>query len=140
PRGRDGENCAHVRSAVGALAGRGGSGCAPSVEHMHVLAVAAGLVSTVIFAGSMLPMVVKAVGTRDLSSYSLSHLVLVNSGIALYSFYVYSLPLGPIWALHTFHLSTSVVMLIWYLRFAEQSQTPPTQPRSSSRRHCTRQP
>ena len=53
---------------------------------MSGLALIAGLVSTVIFASSMLPMIVKAVVTRDLESYSLGHLVLVNGGNAVHSF------------------------------------------------------
>ncbi len=88
---------------------------------MSGTAVIAGLVSTIVFAGSMLPMVVKAVTTRDLESYSLGNLALVNGGNAVHSFYVFSLPAGPIWILHTFHVVTSVIMLVWYLRFARRA-------------------
>jgi hypothetical protein len=58
----------------------------------------------VIFAASYLPMLVKLVRTKDLASYSGSSLVLTNLGNAVHSFYVFSLPAGPIWALHSFYL------------------------------------
>lgn len=75
------------------------------------LAVAAGSVSTAIFAGSMLPMVVKALRTRDLASYSVPSLLLSNAGNLVHSVYVLSLPPGPIWALHTFYLVVTALML-----------------------------
>ena len=77
----------------------------------------AGIASTAIFAGSTLPMVAKAIRTRDLSSYSLGHLVLINVGNAIYSAYVFALPLGPIWGLHIFYLTSSAAMLLGFLRF-----------------------
>lgn len=88
---------------------------------MSGLAVVAGVVSTALFVSSVLPMVVKAVTTRDLASYSLGNLALVNSGNAVHSLYVFSLPAGPIWVLHSVHVTTSVVMLVWYLRYAGRS-------------------
>lgn len=78
----------------------------------------AGLASTLIFAASTLPMLLKAYRTRDLASYSLGQIMLANVGNAVHSIYVYSLPPGPIWALHTFYLITTAMMLGWYLRFA----------------------
>ena len=68
------------------------------------LAVLAGTVSTALFVGSYLPMLVKAFRTRDLDSYSRGNLVLANVGNAVYSVYVVSLPLGPIWFLHSFYV------------------------------------
>src|SRR5262245_17967682 len=79
--------------------------------------VLAGIASTVIFAGSTLPMLAKAHRSRDLSSYSLGNIALANIGNVVHSLYVFSLPPGPIWALHTFYLSTSGLMLAWYLRY-----------------------
>lgn len=79
--------------------------------------VLAGIVSTVIFVSSTFPMLLKALRTRDLGSYSLGHLALTNVGNAVHSVYVFSLPPGPLWALHSFHLSSTVFMLVWYLRF-----------------------
>ncbi|WP_454049530.1 hypothetical protein [Cellulomonas sp. Marseille-Q8402] len=80
------------------------------------LAVVAGSVSTVVFAGSMLPMVTKAVRTRDLASYSVPSLLLSNAGNVVHSVYVLSLPAGPIWALHTFYLVVTALMLALALR------------------------
>lgn len=81
------------------------------------LPVAAGAVSTTIFAASMLPMLVKAARSRDLSSYSLGDIALANLGNAVHSFYVFSLPAGPVWVLHSFYLVSTVLMLVWYLRY-----------------------
>jgi uncharacterized protein with PQ loop repeat len=81
------------------------------------LPVLAGSISTVIFAGSMLPMVVKAARTKDLSSYSLGNIVLSNLGNLIHSVYVFHLPAGPVWVLHTFYLVTTALMLVWYLRY-----------------------
>ena len=80
------------------------------------LTVLAGGVSTVIFAGSVMPMIVKAVQTRDLASYSLGNLLLSNMGNLVHSVYIYSLPVGPIWALHAFYLITTGFMLAMYIR------------------------
>lgn len=77
----------------------------------------AGIISTVIFAASTLPMAHKAWRTRDLRSYSAGNLVLANAGNAIHSVYVFSLPAGPIWVLHLFHVAVTIFMLVWYLRF-----------------------
>lgn len=79
--------------------------------------VIAGMVSTTVFAGSALPMLVKAAKTRDLSSYSVGNLVLANTGNGIHSIYVFHLPLGPIWFLHSFYLLTSALMLFWWVRY-----------------------
>jgi len=79
--------------------------------------VIAGMTSTVIFVGSTLPMLGKALRTRNLGSYSLGNLVLANVGNAVHSFYVFSLPAGPVWALHLFNLVSTSVMLIWFVRY-----------------------
>ena len=80
------------------------------------LALLAGTVSTALFVTSYLPMLVKAFRTRDLSSYSRGNLVLANVGNAVYTVYVTSLPLGPIWFLHTFYVLSTALMLVWHLR------------------------
>lgn len=80
------------------------------------LALAAGAVSTVIFASSTLPMVVKAYRTKDMESYSLPSLLMSNVGNLVHSVYVYSLPPGPIWALHAFYVATTAFMLAMLLR------------------------
>jgi hypothetical protein len=82
----------------------------------------AGAASTVIFAASTLPMLVKAARTKDLSSYSLGNIALSNLGNLIHSIYVFHLPPGPIWALHGFHLVSTALMLLWYLRYARSSR------------------
>jgi uncharacterized protein with PQ loop repeat len=79
------------------------------------LPVIAGVISTTIFALSMLPMLLKAYRTRDLKSYSLGNILLCNVGNVIHSVYVFSLPAGPIWVLHMFYLIATGLMLVWYL-------------------------
>ncbi len=86
----------------------------------------AGTLATMVFALSTLPMLGKAVRSRDLTSYGRGNLVLANVGNTLYSVYVFQLPLGPIWFLHGFYLLTSGLMLFWSRRFAPRSA--PTYP------------
>jgi uncharacterized protein with PQ loop repeat len=86
------------------------------------LPVTAGVVATVVFAASTLPMLGKAVRSKDLASYSRSNLVLANVGNAVYSVYVFSLPPGPIWLLHTFYVISSALMLLWSLRYGRRPQ------------------
>jgi uncharacterized protein with PQ loop repeat len=81
------------------------------------LSIIAGMISTVIFALSTLPMLVKAVRTKDLRSYSLGNILLANLGNLVHSVYVFSLPAGPIWLLHSFYLVTTAMMLSWYVRY-----------------------
>lgn len=83
----------------------------------------AGIASTAIFAGSTLPMVAKAFRTRDLSSYSLGNLILINVGNTIYSVYVFALPPGPIWGLHIFYMTSSAAMLVGFLRLESRSST-----------------
>jgi uncharacterized protein with PQ loop repeat len=80
--------------------------------------LAAGAVSTVIFALSTLPMLIKARRSKNLKSYSLGNLLLANLGNVVHSIYVVSLPVGPIWGLHTFYLVTTGLMLLWYVRYS----------------------
>lgn len=75
------------------------------------LPVILGAVAATLFAGSHLPMLHRALRTRDLRSYSVPSLVLANAGNVLYAGYVYSLPLGPLWFLHAFYLTSTAVML-----------------------------
>jgi uncharacterized protein with PQ loop repeat len=80
------------------------------------LALLAGLMSTTLFVVSYLPMLHRALRTRDLASYSRPSLVLANVGNVIQSLYVFSLPVGPIWFLHTFYLGASALMLGLHLR------------------------
>jgi hypothetical protein len=66
---------------------------------------------------STLPMLLKAFHTKDLKSYSFTNIMLSNIGNLIYAMYVYSLPVGPVWALHGFNLVTTGLMLFWYLRY-----------------------
>lgn len=99
------------------------SGAVRSVGCMD-LAVFAGVLSTGLFAMSYLPMLVKAARTRNLSSYSLGNIAITNVGNAVHSVYVFSLPAGPIWFLHTFYLVASALMLVWFLRYRSAWQRP----------------
>lgn len=92
------------------------------------LPVVAGAVSTTIFTLSMLPMLVKAVRTKDLRSYSGGNLALINLANLVHSAYVYNLPVGPIWVLHTCYLVSAALMLVWYVRFAraDRARSPAT--------------
>ena len=89
------------------------------------LPLAAGTLATIVFAASALPMLGKAARSRDLRSYSRANLVLANVGNAVYSVYVFHLPPGPIWLLHTFYVISSALMLFWSLRYAHQPHRQP---------------
>ena len=78
--------------------------------------IVAGTVSTVVFAVSNLPMLRKALRTRDVSSYSLPSLVMINGANVVYSLYVFTLPFGPIWGLHSFYVISCAIMLALCLR------------------------
>jgi uncharacterized protein with PQ loop repeat len=84
----------------------------------------AGIISTVIFALSTLPMLRKAFQTKDLRSYSFGNIVMANGGNAIHSVYVFNLPPGPIWLLHGFYLVTTGLMLCWYLRYERWPRVP----------------
>ena len=86
------------------------------------LPVLAGTVSTIVFVGSVLPMLHKAFRTRELASYSLANIVLANVGNTVHSVYVLALPPGPIWVLHGFYLVSSALMLHWCLRSRAEAQ------------------
>lgn len=87
------------------------------------LPVTAGVIASVVFACSALPMLGKAVRTKDLTSYSRGNLVLANVGNAFYSVYVFDLPVGPIWLLHTFYVISSALMLTWSVRYGRRPGT-----------------
>jgi hypothetical protein len=63
-------------------------------------------------------MLVKAARTKDLGSYSLANILLANVANVVHSVYVFSLPPGPIWVLHSFYIVAMVLMLFWYVRYA----------------------
>ncbi len=77
----------------------------------------AGFISTGLFAIGTLPMLSKAIRTRNLASYSLGNMILSNVGNVIYSLYVFQLPPGPVWFLHGYNIVTTAFMLAWYLRY-----------------------
>jgi uncharacterized protein with PQ loop repeat len=87
--------------------------------------IVAGTISTVVFAVSNLPMLRKALRTRDVSSYSLSSLAMINAANVVYSLYVFTLPFGPIWGLHVFYVVSCAVMLVLCLRQRRLAGVPP---------------
>ncbi len=94
----------------------------------------AGFISTALFALGTLPMLTKAFRTRNLASYSLGNILLSNVGNIIYSLYVFSLPPGPVWFLHSYNLLTTGLMLVWYLKYQGWCD----QPRSSCHHATTR--
>jgi uncharacterized protein with PQ loop repeat len=77
----------------------------------------AGAMATALFALGTLPMLAKAFRSRNLSSYSLGNLLLANRGNLVYSIYVFNLPLGPVWVLHSYYLLSTGLMLAAYLMY-----------------------
>ena len=78
------------------------------------LALIAGAISSFIFIGSHVPLLLKAYRTQDLRSYSRLNLILINIGNLVYWLYLVSLPPGPVWLLHIFYTISSGVLLIMY--------------------------
>src|SRR5512135_1649713 len=81
------------------------------------LSTIAGFISTALFAVGTLPMLTKALRTKDLASYSLGNVLLSNVGNIIYSIYVFQLPPGPVWFLHSYNLLSTGLMLVWYLKY-----------------------
>jgi hypothetical protein len=77
----------------------------------------AGMMSTMIFIFSNLPMIAKALTTKNLKSYSLGQIGLANMGNLIHWVYIIGLPMGPIWFLHGFNTAVAVIMLICYVRY-----------------------
>ena len=103
---------------------------------IDTIAVLAGTASTVLFAAGVLPMLIKAARTRDLTSYSRGNLLLANVGNLVHTFYVAQLPAGPIWALHSFYVLTSALMLVWHLLYAPRpARTSPPLPLGAFHEH-----
>lgn len=89
------------------------------------LPVLAGMISTALFAISNLPMVLKAARTKDLSSYSAGSLALINAANGIHSLYVFSLPVGPIWLLHSLYLVASALMLALFVSYRHPRRARP---------------
>jgi len=84
------------------------------------LQIVAGFVSSIMFISSNLPMLYKALRTRNLRSYSLVHIGLANVGNLLHWVYVAGLPPGPVYLLHGFNTVVAVIMLCLYLHYETQ--------------------
>jgi uncharacterized protein with PQ loop repeat len=84
---------------------------------MQSIQMVAGSISSFMFITSHVPMLIKAFKTKNMHSYSLSNLLLTNVGNIIYWLYISSLPIGPIWVMHSFYTLTSLLMLTWYLRY-----------------------
>jgi uncharacterized protein with PQ loop repeat len=85
-----------------------------STEQLQVIA---GMISTLIFIFSNLPMLYKAFRTHEMGSYSFAQITLSNVGNLIYWLYIAGLPVGPVWVLHGFFTLATVLMLIFYLRY-----------------------
>lgn len=86
---------------------------------LQTLQIVAGSISSMLFITGNIPMLFKAFKTKNMRSYSLSNIVLLNVGNVVYWLYISSLPLGPIWLLHSFYTVSMAFMLLWYLRYAK---------------------
>jgi hypothetical protein len=88
-------------------------------------------------------MLVKAGRTKNLASYGLGNILLANVGNLIYAVYVVGLPLGPVWALHGFHLGATGLMLFWYVRHGghrEPRPIPRARPLTSASANLRRGP
>lgn len=84
---------------------------------IQTIQIVAGSISSMLFMSGNVPMLLKVYKTKDVRSYSLSNILLLNAGNLIYWLYISSLPVGPIWVLHSFYTVTMVLMLVWYLRY-----------------------
>lgn len=73
----------------------------------------AGTISSLVFISGTLSMLLKTWRSKDVASYSWTSIVLGNLGNLVYWLYVLSLPIGPIYVLHSFHTVAMVLMLMW---------------------------
>lgn len=84
------------------------------------LPLIAGTLSTVIFFVGTFPMLHKAFRTKDLRSYSKAMLGANSVANVVHALYIFSLPPGPIWALHSFYMVTTALMLFWAIRYDDR--------------------
>ncbi len=89
--------------------------------HLAELQLIAGSISSLLFASSTIPMLLKVFKSRDMRSYSFGNIALNNVGNLIHWLYVLSLPFGPIWLLHAFFTVTTLLLLIGYLRYERLS-------------------
>jgi hypothetical protein len=85
--------------------------------------VIAGTISTTIFTLSNIPMLLKAARTHNLHSYSYTYIIMNNLANLIHWLYISAMPFGPIWILHGFYTVSSVLILLWYLRYEKGYQS-----------------
>ncbi len=83
----------------------------------HQVQMIAGMCASGVFVGGNLSMLIKAWRTKDVTSYSVLSLTLNNFGNAVYWLYVVSLPMGPVYVLHSFYTVVAALMLAWALMY-----------------------
>jgi uncharacterized protein with PQ loop repeat len=93
------------------------------------LALIAGSISTLIFAASNIPMLLKVWKTKDMRSYSPINIVLANLGNLVHWVYIIDLPFGPVWLLHGYYTVTTALMLGLYVIYRRRQQRQIRQPR-----------
>lgn len=84
--------------------------------NIELISLIAGLMSSLLFVSSSIPMLVKVCRTKDMHSYSYLNILLVNIGNLIYWLYILSLPPGPVWILHLFYTLSSGLLLVMYMR------------------------
>jgi uncharacterized protein with PQ loop repeat len=84
--------------------------------------VIAGTISTTVFTLSNIPMLLKAARTHNLQSYSYTYIIMNNLANLIHWLYISAMPFGPIWVLHGFYTVSSVLILLWYLRYEKGYQ------------------
>ena len=100
------------------------------MERANSLPLVWGTIAMVCFVFSQIPMLARALRTKDLRSYSLLHLTVTNLGNVAYWVYVSTLPFGPIWVMHAFYTLSTALMLLWYLRYRQRDPRRPEASRS----------
>jgi len=87
-----------------------------AMETAH-LGLIAGSLSSLLFVTSVFPMLLKVYQSHDMHSYTLGNIVLNNVANVVHWLYILSLPVGPIWLLHSFYTVTTLLLLVAYLYY-----------------------
>jgi uncharacterized protein with PQ loop repeat len=84
------------------------------------LTLLSGTIAAILFTTSNIPMLLRAIRTKDLRSYSLAHFVVSNLANGFYWIYIITLPFGPIWLMHGFYTISAALMLLWDVRYRKK--------------------
>ena len=76
-----------------------------------------GIIPTLVFMVSTLPMLLKALRKRNLRLYIDAVLVLANINNGIYWACILSLPFGAVYFLHLFNTCATALLLAWHLRY-----------------------